>query len=71
MFNIFFILIEVLGYFCCYLDLPYVSFQNFCTKDLDLFSQFLFYKMLELADWDLKGNQTFSEVKYSHIEIQL
>ncbi|KAJ7372321.1 hypothetical protein OS493_019765 [Desmophyllum pertusum] len=30
--------------------------ENFCIKDLDLFSQFLFHKMLELADWDLNGN---------------
>ena len=35
--------------------LTYVSLQNFCIKDLDLFSQFLFYKLLELTDWDLKG----------------
>jgi len=38
--------------------------ENFCTKDLDLFSQFLFYKMLELADWDLKGSSQDSCQRY-------
>ncbi|KAL9988518.1 hypothetical protein ACROYT_G002973 [Oculina patagonica] len=38
--------------------------ENFCIKDLDLFSQFLFYKILELADWDLKGDMQDSCQRY-------
>ncbi|PFX26504.1 Ribonuclease 3 [Stylophora pistillata] len=30
--------------------------ENFCVRDLDLFTEFFFYKVLELADWDLNGN---------------
>lgn len=32
-----------------------ILFQSFCMKDLDLFSKFLFYQVLELADWDFNG----------------
>ena len=31
------------------------QFQNFCVRDLDLFTEFFFYKVLELADWDING----------------
>ncbi|XP_074612896.1 ribonuclease 3-like isoform X2 [Acropora palmata] len=30
--------------------------ESFCMKDLDLFSKFLFYQVLELADWNFNGN---------------
>lgn len=30
--------------------------ESFCMKDLDLFSEFLFYKVLELEDWNFNGN---------------
>ena len=35
-----------------------ILFQSFCMKDLDLFSKFLFYQVLELADWNFNGINT-------------
>lgn len=35
--------------------------QNFCVKGLELFSSYLFKDILELYDWNLKGNFYFQK----------
>lgn len=36
--------------------------QNFCVRGLELFSSYLFKDILELYDWNLKGNVLFESV---------
>lgn len=36
--------------------------QNFCVRGLELFSSYLFKDILELYDWNLKGNVLFERV---------
>lgn len=57
----------------CYIIISLVYFfffpQNFCVRGLELFSSYLFKDILELYDWNLKGNFYLGKKKHTKFEL--